>query len=375
MALKITRVEPILIDRWLLVKVDTDEGITGYGESTLWAHLEAVEAAIRKLGSQLIGRDPLRIEHNAQLPFRRYHFTGGVLSSARAAIDIALWDILGKHADMPIYQLLGGKFREKCRTFQNVGGRTPEEVAERASAAVKEGFTVLRVFPFGPEGPTVVQSADVAQAVEKVRAAREAVGDRIDLGVEVHRRFTPLQAVAFAREAERLNLLFMEDPIPPESVEAMLYVARHTRIPIAAGERCFDVHGFKELIDRGIAGLIRPDVTVAGGITEGRKIAAVAEASNVQLMPHLMSSPIGTAAFLHLDSAIPNYAFQEYAHESQEIRRELVKPGLKDEPGYAYVPEGPGLGIELNEEAIAKYPYKRYELQGLYYEDGSLAEF
>ncbi|MEM3046182.1 MAG: mandelate racemase/muconate lactonizing enzyme family protein, partial [Candidatus Bathyarchaeia archaeon] len=297
------------------------------------------------------------------------------LSSAQAAIDIALWDILGKHAGLPIYQLLGGRFRERCRTFQTVGGRTPEEVAERASAAVKEGFTVLRVFALGPEGPTIVQSSDVAQAAEKVRAVREAVGDRVDVGVEVHRAFTPLQAVTFAQAVEKYNVLFIEDPVPPESVEAMLYVATHTCVPIAAGERCYDVHGFKELIDRRIAGLIRPDVTVAGGITESRKIAAIAEASEVQLMPHLMSSPIGTAAFLHLDAAVPNYAFQEYAYEKQQIRQEIVKPALRDEPGYAYVPDGPGLGLELNEEAAAKYPYKRYELQGLYYEDGSLAEF
>lgn len=374
--MKIVRVEPFFVDRWLLVKVETDEGIIGYGESTLWAHLEAVEAAIRKLGSFLIGKDPFRIEHHSQLPFRRFHFRGGVLSSAMAAIDIALWDILGKSAKLPIYQLLGGKYREKCRTFWTVGGSTPEEAAEAASKAVKRGFTVLRIWPFGSGGPRIISSLEISEAVDTVRAVREAVGDRIDLGVEIHRRFTPIQAVTFAREIEKYRILFMEDPIAPESIGAMLYVARRTSIPIAAGERCFDLYGFKELIERGIVGLIRPDFTVAGGITEGRKIAAIAEASGVGIMPHLMSSPIGTAAFLHIDASIPNYAFQEHMEEGQGIRGEITKPALKDEPGYAHIPEGPGLGIELDEEAIKKYPRRRQEaFQGLYYEDGSLADF
>lgn len=374
--MKIVRIEPVFVDRWLIVKVETDEGIVGYGESTLWAHLETVEVAVRKLGSFLIGKEPFRIEHHSQLPFRRFHFRGGVLNSAMAAIDIALWDILGKSANLPIYQLLGGKYREKCRTFLTIGGSTPEEAAEEASKAVKKGFTVLRIWPFDPKGPRIISSLEISQAVDRVRAVREAVGDGIDLGVEIHRRFTPIQAVTFAREIERYRILFIEDPIAPESMEAMLYVARKTSIPIAAGERCFDLYGFKELIDRGIVGFIRPDFTVAGGITEGRKIATIAEASNVGVMPHLMSSPIGTAAFLHLDASIPNYVFQEHMWEGEGIRREITKPALKDEPGYAYIPEGPGLGIELDEDAIAKHPYRSQgALQGIYYEDGSLADF
>ena len=370
--MKITRIAPYLVDRWLLVRVHTDEGLVGNGEAGLWAHHKMVYEAIHELSNYYVGKDAKLIEHHWQVVSRNTHFMGSVLSAAMSAVDIALWDILGKSVGLPVYQLLGGRCRDKVRVFNNVVGATLEQIAESASSSVKQGFTALRVTPFSRDTTKQTPTKVVKTAVEIVKTIREAVGDEVDLGVEIHRNLSPGVAITLARELEPYRLLYYEDPIAPESVEALAYVAPHVRIPIATGERFYNIWQFDELIAKKTVSLIRPDVTLAGGITHCKKIAALAEASFVGIFPHLMGSPVNTAAQVQLDAAIPNYVLQE----SNIVRpplTEIVNEAIKLERGFMIVPSRPGIGVEINEETLAKYPYRPSEITGVFHDDGSVA--
>ncbi|RJS90770.1 galactonate dehydratase [Candidatus Bathyarchaeota archaeon] len=370
--LKIEEIKSFLVHRWLLVRVYTDEGITGNGEAGLWAHHSIVYEAIRNLGKYYIGKDPTRMEHHWQTVSRNTHFMGSVLSAAISAIDIALWDITAKSVNLPVYKLLGGKCREKIKVFANVSGGNLDEIADDAERRVRQGFKSLRVTPFfkGSERQTATET--IKTAVEIVKTIREAVGYSVDLGVEIHRNLNPWEAVILARELELYRLLYIEDPIPPESIDGLEYVAQRSRIPIATGERFYNMWQFKELIDRKTVGLIRPDISLAGGFTHCKKIAAIAEASFVGIFPHLMGSPVNTAAQVQLDAAIPNYVLQE---------SNIIKPPLSkivDEPlrlkdGYVIVPERPGIGVEINEDALKEFPYEPREIKGTFRENGSVA--
>jgi galactonate dehydratase len=370
--LKIERIEPFLVDRWLLVRVYTDEDLVGNGEAGLWAHHRIVYEAIRELSQYYIGKDPTRIEHHWQAVSRNTHFMGSVLSAAISAVDIALWDIVAKSVNLPVYKLLGGKCRDKVRVFSNVTGETLEQLAESASKSVKQGFTALRVTPFSRDTTMQTPTKVVKTAVEMVKAIRESVGYEVDLGVEIHRNLSLGEAVILAKELEPYNLLFYEDPVGPESIDALDYVARHVNIPIATGERTYNMWQFKELIDKKTVSLIRPDISLAGGFTHCKKIAALAEASFVGVFPHLMGSPVNTAAQVQLDAAIPNYVLQE----SNIIRpplSEIVDQPVKLERGYVIVPDRPGIGVEIDEDVLTEYPYGPRKITGDFYEDGSVA--
>ncbi len=370
--MKISKIEPFLVHRWLIVRVYTDEGLVGNGEAGLWAHHKMVYEAIRELSRYYVGKDPTLIEHHWQVVSRNTHFMGSVLSASISAIDIALWDILGKSVGLPVYKLLGGKCRGKARVFNNVAGETLEQLAESASKSVKQGFTALRVTPFSIDSTRKTPTKVVKTAVEMVKAIREAVGDEVDLGVEIHRNLSPGEAITLARELEPYRLLFYEDPISPESTEALAYVASHISIPIATGERFYNIWQFKELIDKKTVGLIRPDISLAGGITHCKKIAALAEASFVGVFPHLMGSQVNTAAQVQLDAAIPNYVLQE-SNTIDHTFIEIVDEPIKVERGYMTVPDRPGVGVEIKEDALAKYPYKPKGIIGVFHEDGSVA--
>jgi galactonate dehydratase len=370
--LKIRRIEPFLVDRWLLVRVYTDEGLVGNGEAGLWAHHGMVYAAIRELGRYYVGKDPTRIEHHWQVVSRNTHFMGSVLSAAISAIDIALWDILGKSVDRPVHQLLGGRCRDRVRVFHNVTGETLEQLAESASNSLKQGFTALRVTPFFRDETVQTPTKVIKTAVAMVNAIREAVGYDMDLGVEIHRNLTPGDAVLLAQQLEPYRLLYYEDPVGPESLEALTYVASHVDIPIATGERFYNIWQFKEIIDRQTVSLIRPDVSLAGGITHCKKIAALAEASFVGVFPHLMGSPVNTAAQVQLDAAIPNYVLQE-SNVVASPMRDIVDEPVTLERGYMRLPDRPGIGVEINEYALAKYPHAPRAIDGVFHEDGSVA--
>ena len=374
--MKITDVETLFVDRYLYVRIHTDEGITGLGESGTWGYLEASEGAIKTFKRYLIGKDPLRIEHHWQYMYRNSHFRGSAIMGAISAIDIALWDIAGKYFDAPVYQLLGGKCRDKVRVYLHVRGETTEELVEKCIAAKKEGYTAVgHLSPFVHKSPNMTHSKRIQDAVNRIKAVREAVGDDVDLCVEIHRRLSPAEAIVLARKIAKYRPFFYEDPILPDNFDAMAYVARHINIPIATGERLHTIFEFEQLLNRGAVQYVRPDVCMAGGITHSKKIAAVAEAHHAGVVPHNPLSPVSTAACVQLAACIPNFAIQEYPlGEDKPPKSEIVKSPLKVENGFLLVPDAPGIGVELNDEVLEKYPYVPRRFMTRLGEDGSVID-
>ena len=370
--MKITDIKPILTDRYLLVRVYTDAGIIGNGESGLWAHHRSVAVLIGELSDYFVGKDPLQIDHHYQTVSRSFHFMGAAINSALSAIDIALWDILGKSVNLPVYQLLGGKCRDKVRVFNNVGGATNEARVASARQCVADGFTSLRTSPFFADFEKRESSQVVTEAIDVIEAIRDAVGYDIDLGVEIHRNLQPDEAITLARAVEPCRLKYYEDPLAPESNEAHAHIARHIDIPMALGERNFLLTQFKELIDSQIAAFIRPDLSLTGGFTQMKKVAAIAEPAIVQLFPHLMGSPVNNAAFAHLAAAIPNYYVTEVnAHTDEQLS--LVDRPFVTTNGYREIPDRPGIGVEIDEDACARLPFVGRSIGGFFHSDGSVA--
>ena len=358
--MKITAVEAIPVDRYLYAKVHTDAGITGLGESGAWGFLEASEAAIHKFGRYLVGQDPLRIEHHWQYMYRFSHFRGAAIMGALSALDIALWDIAGKHFGVPVYQLMGGKTRDKARVYYHVLGDTREKLVDGVRTAREAGFTAVgHLTPFLDEDRSVpyfkTHVDKMRDAIDAVAAYREAAGDQVDLCIEIHRRLTPAESVTLAQGIEPYHPLFYEDPILPDNFDAMGLVADRITVPIATGERLHSIHEFEMLLRRGAVQYVRPDVCLAGGLTHSKKIAAIAEAHYVGVVPHNPLSPVSTAACLQLAACIPNFTIQEYPlGELEPPKSEIVKTPLTIEDGFLVIPDSPGIGTELAEDAAEK---------------------
>lgn len=387
--MKITKVEPLLIDIFLFVRIETDAGIVGLGESGTWGHLEASAAAVAKFGEYLVGKDPAAIEHHWNVMLRANHFTGAAINGAVSAIDIALWDIKGKALGVPVYELLGGKFRHKTRVYAWVKGRSTEELVEQSLRRKAEGFTAIgHLNPLldESEDSTYYQShaARMSTAVDRIRQVREAVGPEIDICIEMHRRLTPPEAITLGRALEPYFPMFYEDPLKPSSPEAMAHVADHIPIPVATGERFISLQQFQTLFARRGAEYARVSVALCGGITGARKIAALAEAHDVQVIPHNPVSPVGLAACLQLAIAIPNFAILEYPIGTPEIdgRKGLVGEDFligtpRAEAGFITVSDAPGIGIELAPDAAKNFPPRRRSIQNVnmrLHADGSVVD-
>ena len=378
--LKITDIRTVPISRYLFVQVFTNEGITGLGESGTWGFLEASEQAIQTFKRYLIGQDPLRIEHHWQYLYRSTHFSGSAIMGALSAIDIALWDIAGKYFGVPCYQLFGGKCRDKARVYYHVRGDTKDKLIRGCIDAKKKGFTAVgHLTPFLDESRDVryfkTHADKIQDAIDTVRRYREAVGNDVDLCIEIHRRLSPAEAVALAKGIEPYHPFFYEDPILPDNLDAMDLIARKINIPIATGERFFTMQQFLTLLKRGAVQYIRPDVCMAGGLTNCKKIAALAEAHYVQVVPHNPLSPVSTAACIQLAACIPNFALQEYPRgEHEPPKSEIVKTALKLENGYLIIPDTPGIGVELAEDAQERHPYRPRGLKTRLHEDGSIVD-
>jgi galactonate dehydratase len=390
--MKVTKVETLSADRFMYVKVSTDQGITGIGElhpaSGTGGTPYLPIAGVQYCAEYLVGKDPLQIERHWQHMFRRCLFRGGSdVMAAIGAIDQALWDIKGKEVGKPVYELLGGPTRDKIRLYTHLSGNTPADLAAQAKARVAEGFTAVRVYPFGEFGgghsfeegkglETMSFTAMQRNAVERVGAVRDAVGPDVDVMIDVVNRLTPAEAVAVGRALEPFNLYFFEDPIEPENMDQWQYVAENCPQPIAMGERLYTIYQFQDLINHKGAAYVRPDLSLAGGITNIKKIAAIAEASYVGVVPHNPLSAVLTAACVQLDAATHNISVQEYPYDDDRgVKRDLVKEPVKREGGYLLLPTKPGLGIELNEEAFKEYPSKPYERPPLVSRDGGLREY
>ncbi|NLX96304.1 MAG: galactonate dehydratase [Rhodopirellula sp.] len=351
---------------WVFVKVDTNEGISGVGEATLEMKEKAVEAAVLELKGYLLGKDPCEIERHFHTMYRdSYWRIGPVLMSALSAVEMALWDISARELGVPVYRLLGGKCNDRVKAYANAwfaGAKTPEAFAEKAKAAAARGFLALKWDPFGSAYMNLsMKELDGALAV--VGAVRDAVGNAVDLLIEGHGRFNVPTACTIARELEPFRPLFFEEPVPPDNLDALADVRARSRISIAAGERLYHRSQFRELFERRAADMIQPDVSHAGGLGECKKIAAMAEAYQLPFAPHNPSGPIANAATLQLAACTPNFCLLETMATDIPWRKDLTTESLIFRDGYFEIPDRPGLGVELNEEAFADHPYEPRELR------------
>jgi len=359
---------------WVFVKVETDAGITGIGEASVEGKEQAVCAAVNDLSRQLIGRDPRRIEQNWQILYRHGFWRGGiVLNSALSGIEQALWDIAGKDLGVPVYRLLGGACRDRIQLYTHCGGATAEDLATRASELVAQGWGGLKIGCPGPEMyPSERRWLDAI--TERLGALRAAVGPDVQIMMDAHGRLTPGQAIRLIGALAPWDMTFLEEPVPPENVDALQRVARaETGVPLATGERLFTKWGFRELLQNQYVDFVQPDVCHDGGILETLKIAAMAETYYVRVAPHNPNGPVATAASLQLAACLPGFTILEYA-ENQPWRDQIMVHPLEIVGGYVALPEAPGLGIELNEEAIAALPYEPRDYRGSFWPDGGVAD-
>ncbi len=345
---------PTVTRNFIFVKIETDEGITGWGEAS--SGPLAVATMIDEFGQLLVGKDPGEIEKHWQTLYHYFHVRGGVVQmTAISGIEIALWDIKGQVLGAPVYELLGGKMRDRIWTYGRWDGSTPEMSVETATMFLDQGLTALKGDPFEHRGIFIDKySEDLA--VEKMKAVREVVGDDIELLVEVHGRLSPTDAIRVANRLEEFRPFFYEEPVPPQNMDALKKVSEKTNVPLATGERLLTKFDYAELLPLHAVSLIQPDIMYAGGILETKKIAAMAEAYYVGFQPHNCYGPFNTLAALHLDTCTPNFVITEGGIHSW-FQDAVIGDMPVQKDGYFGVPPGPGLGCAMNEEWLAAHPW------------------
>ena len=370
--MKIERVESILAGNSQIVRVITDNGLIGVGQSACWGYLEATDAVVMKFADYLVGKDPLDIEHHWQYMYRMGPFRGSVISGAVSAVDIALWDIKGKALEAPVWQLLGGKVRDKIRLHLLMGGirpdaadqgTTPEGIRLNSRDAAEEGYTAIKIDPL-PDG---FQSMTLPRLIhdtrENVAAMREGAGLDVDIILEIHRKLTPMNAIALAEHLIEFSPLFYEDPIQIDSVKSQGEIAKLTKLPVANGERMHSIWEFRELFEAGGSQYVRPDLGLGGGVTGVKKIAGLAESYHSALVTHNFLGPVLTAAACNIDTSIPNFLTQEYSMEDEQPFNTIFNSSWKRVGGFIPVPDTSGIGIDLEVESLKSQPYAPRDLQ------------
>jgi galactonate dehydratase len=347
---QIASVESILFGGGHFVRITTDDGVVGLGQSACWAYPRATAEVVSSFRGYLVGKDPARIEHHWQYLYRMGPFRGSILSAAVSAVDIALWDIKGKRLQAPIWELLGGRCRDRIRLHLLMEGETADEIAVAAGAAAAEGFTAVKLDPLPPGYQDMGLARLIAEVTDRVAAARRAVGTDVDVIVELHRGLTPLQALPVIEALAPFNPLFVEDPIQIDSIVSQAEIARRLTVPVGHGERLHSIWEFRELLAAGGPQFCRPDLGLAGGLTHCKKIAAVAEAFHATVVTHNFLGPALTAASVHLDASIPNFLVQEYSKIDEGPAAAAFPGTLQREGGYLPVGDRPGLGVELAED-------------------------
>jgi galactonate dehydratase len=374
--LRIDSVEAIPAGSACYVRVVADDGTHGVGESTFFGWPTAVAEIVRSFEPYLKGRDALDIEHHWLVLYRALCFRGMAVTGALSAVDQALWDLKGKHFDAPVWQLLGGRTRRAVRAMRVVDTGTAEEVVAAARRAVEvEGYTALKILLFQNDHHVQRQAARIADLVSRFAAIRETVGWEIDLGVELHRNMSAGDAVLLCGELARFRPLFVEDPIPPDSVAGLRAFAAKVDLPVAAGERNTTIWEFAEYLERPGVAYVRPDVGIAGGITHVKKICALAESVNAGVLPHAVpSGPVAVAAHVQLGMCVPNWELQEHVPQDGPAWTDVVDSVIEVRDGYLIAPDRPGLGIDLVDAGLAKHPARLADLtQTPLREDGSVS--
>ena len=382
--MKITKLETFRLQpRWLLLRVETDGGFVGWGEPVLEGRVAATQACVHELESYLIGQDPRRIEHIWQTLYRGGFYRGGpVLTSALSGIDQALWDIKGKALGVPVYDLLGGAVRDKMAVYSWIDSDTPEIAARSVKEKMAQGFTTVKMFGTCATGWIDDRKA-INDLLERVQAVRDAAGPDVGIAIDFHGRAHHSMARTLLKELEPLKPLFVEEPVLVENLDAFADLHRRSNIPLATGERSFTRWGFKELLERGCADIIQPDLSHAGGISEVRRIAAMAETYDVALAPHCPLGPVALAACLQVDFASINACLQEQSigmayNKGQEIDSYLRDPAVfAYQNGYVPLLTSPGLGVDVDEEIVrrSQVPDLAWKNPVFHMEDGSVTEW
>jgi galactonate dehydratase len=368
---------------YVFVKLETNSGVVGWGEGTLEGKAGAVMACIHDFRDFLIGADPLQVEHHWQSMYvHTFYRAGPVIGSAISGIDQALWDIRGKVLGMPVWQLLGGPLDARgVRGYYHASASTKEELARLRASAVRDGVSC---FKSGIPGyyEWIETHAKIERAIKQLQFLREGLGPDIDIAIDFHAKTSPSVASIIVKEVEPLNLLFIEEPCPPENVPAMQRIARRSTTPIATGERLIASYGCRELIEMGVVDILQTDINHVGGISGLWKVASMAGLSGISMAPHSCEGPIGGLATLHVDAAMPNFLIQEVCSGVAPTMKEKVWeewfgfPAMRMVNGRFPLPEKPGLGFKLSEASLAKFPFGGTKpMARVFHEDGSVAEW
>ncbi len=378
--MRVTEVKTFLVHpgtakNWLFVKVETDEGIYGWGEAYTQSDRDrAIETHIQELGRYLVGRSPHAIRHFTYSAYTDFASKRGAMDlySAISAIEQALWDIVGKAAGQPVYNLLGGACRGGIRVYANGWGswydkgKDLEQLAERAAAVVDMGFDALKFDPFPGPWRTLIDRKAEQAAVDRVEAVRQAVGPDVDILIEVHRRLAPMHAVRVARMMEPLEPFWYEEPVSARDLGGLVEAKRGIHLPVVTGEELYTKAEFRDVFENRAADIINPDVCNCGGILELKEIAAMAEAYHIAVSPHnYNSTTVGLAATLQASAVMPNFLITEYFVNFTQLGDEIAREPIRVENGTIPLPECPGLGIDLDEEALARHPYRAFPARNL----------
>jgi galactonate dehydratase len=366
---------------YVFVKLETNEGLVGWGEGTLEGKAGAVIACVNDFRDFLIGADPMQVEHHWQSMYvHSFYRAGPVMGSAIAGIDQALWDLRGKILGMPVYKLLGGPMDPRgVRGYYHARASTLDDLKRLRASAQELGITA---FKSGIPGyyEWIETNEKITQAVKRMEMLREGLGPDIDIGVDFHAKTSPSVASIIVKEVEPLDLLFIEEPCPPENVGAMARISRRSTTPIATGERLVAAYSCQQLIEMGVVDILQTDINHVGGITALWKVAAMAEGSGISMAPHACEGPIGGLATVHVDAAMPNFLVQEICSGVQPGRQEKIWeewlgfPAMRMVDGRFPLPEKPGLGFELTEDALKKYPFGGTRpMARVFHRDGSVA--
>ena len=368
--MKITDIKVYIMDayrtNWTFIKVETDEGLYGWGEASLGTQEMALKGCVEDLKRLMLGRDPLQIERMRFEVYRDIYWKGGpVLMSAISGVEMAMWDIVGKYFNTPVYNLFGGKMRDRVKMYANgwfSGSKTPENFAKKAKETVALGVKALKWDPFGKAHMTLTKE-EMHTAVEIVGAVREAVGENVELLIECHGRFNPYTAIEISRELAQFHPMFLEEPCPPDNIEAIAKVKSRSLVPIAAGERVYTIYGFEDLFAKDAVDIAQPDMFHTGGMMECKKIAAMAEAKHIPISFHNPSGPISNAAILQMAAATPNFLIHEIMINDGSFRKAITNEEVVFEDGCILIGDKPGLGIDVNVDAVLERPYRPINLR------------